>query len=66
MALKKLVLIILLIICNVLQAQTIATLVVNGVGNTPLEAQHNALRSALEQSYGVYISSETKMLVGRN
>lgn len=51
-----------LFFCNVLQAQTVATLVVNGVGDTPLEAQHNALRSALEQSYGVYISSETKIL----
>ena len=45
-----------------MQAQTAATLVVTGVGNTPLNAQHNALRSALEQSFGVYISSETKIL----
>ena len=59
---NKLVLIILLIFCNLLQAQTAATLVVTGVGNTPLEAQHNALRSALEQTYGAYISSETKIL----
>ena len=59
---NKLVLIILLIFCNLLQAQTAATLVVTGVGNTPLNAQHNALRSALEQSFGVYISSETKIL----
>jgi hypothetical protein len=43
-------------------AQTIATLVTSGQGNSLLDAQHNALRSALEQSFGVYISSESNIL----
>jgi len=50
------------ILPNFILAQTLASLVTNGQGSTPLEAQHNALRSALEQSFGVYISSETKIL----
>ena len=43
-------------------AQNTTTLVVSGQGNTQLEAQHNALRSAIEQASGAFISSNTEIL----
>lgn len=38
------------------------TLVVNGQGSTKEEATANALRSAIEQSYGVFVSANTQIL----
>ena len=43
-------------------AQNTTKLVVSGQGNTQLEAQHNALRSAIEQASGAFISSNTEIL----
>jgi hypothetical protein len=37
-------------------------LVVNGQGNTPEEAEKNALRSAIEQAFGAFISAKTEVL----
>ena len=45
-----------------LVAQNTTTLVVSGQGKTQLEAQHNALRSAIEQASGAFISSNTEIL----
>ncbi len=44
------------------QVQNDVTLVVNGQGNTREEATANALRSAIEQSYGVFVSANTQIL----
>lgn len=38
------------------------TLVVSGQGKTPDEAKQNALRSAIEQAFGAFISSKTEIL----
>lgn len=38
------------------------TLVVSGQGQTQNEAKQNALRSAIEQAFGTYISSKTEIL----
>jgi hypothetical protein len=38
------------------------TLVVSGQGKTPDEAKQNALRSAIEQAFGTFISSKTELL----
>ena len=38
------------------------TLVVSGQGKTQEEAQQNALRSAIEQAFGTFISSKTEIL----
>ena len=38
------------------------TLVVTGQGKTKDEAQQNALRSAIEQAFGTFISSKTELL----
>lgn len=38
------------------------TLVVNGHGKTQDEARQNALRSAIEQAFGAFISSKTEIL----
>jgi hypothetical protein len=38
------------------------TLVVTGSGNSPEISKQNALRSAIEQAFGVYISSKTEIL----
>jgi hypothetical protein len=38
------------------------TLKVSGTGKTPEEAKNNALRSALEQAFGAFISSKTEIL----
>ena len=39
------------------EADKTVTLVVNGQGKTPDEAKQNALRSAIEQAFGAFISS---------
>ena len=38
------------------------TLVVSGQGKTPDEAKQNALRSAIEQAFGTFVSSNTEIL----
>lgn len=38
------------------------TLIVSGSGKTPDEAKANALRSAIEQAFGTFISSKTEIL----
>ena len=38
------------------------TLIVSGSGKTPDEAKTNALRSAIEQAFGTFISSKTEIL----
>ena len=38
------------------------TLTVSGTGKTPEEAKSNALRSAIEQAFGAFISSKTEIL----
>lgn len=38
------------------------TLVVNGSGNTKEDATKNALRSAIEQAFGTFVSTNTKIL----
>lgn len=43
-------------------AQETITLVVNGEGRTKEEAITNALRSAIEQSFGVFVSANTQIL----
>ena len=44
------------------QNEKIVTLVVTGQGKTQDEAKQNALRSAIEQAYGVFISSKTEIV----
>jgi len=44
------------------QEDKTATLVVSGQGKTQDEAKQNALRSAVEQAFGVFISSNTEIL----
>jgi hypothetical protein len=44
------------------QEQKIVTLVVSGQGKTQEEARQNALRSAVEQAFGNFISSKTEVL----
>lgn len=48
-------------LCLSAQSQDV-TLVVSGQGNTREEATANALRSAIEQSYGVFVSANTQIL----
>jgi hypothetical protein len=43
-------------------AEQTVTLVVSGQGKTKNEAQQNALRSAIEQAFGAFISSKTEIL----
>ena len=38
------------------------TLIVSGQGNTKDEAKQNALRSAIEQAFGTFVSSKTEIL----
>ena len=47
-----------------INAQTVddVTLVVSGDGSTKEEATHVALRSAIEQAYGVFVSANTEIL----
>ena len=44
------------------QEDKIVTLTVSGTGKTLEEAKTNALRSAIEQAYGAFISSKTEIL----
>lgn len=60
---KKLLLIILLFLPLVSMAQpSEVTLVVIGEGATKEAATNNALRSAIEQTYGVFVSANTEIL----
>jgi hypothetical protein len=43
-------------------ADKTVTLVVSGSGKTQDEAKQNALRSAIEQAFGTFISSKTEIL----
>lgn len=52
----------LILLCSFIGFANEAKLIVTGYGNTPLDAQHQALRSALEQSFGAYITSETEII----
>lgn len=47
---------------NAQDADKTVTLVVSGGGKTQAEAKQNALRSAIEQAFGVFISSKTEIL----
>ncbi len=49
-------------ICAHSQDNKTITLIVSGQGKTQNEAEKNALRSAIEQSYGTFISSNTEIL----
>ena len=52
-----------IIICNLAFAQpSEVTLVVTGEGATKEEATNNALRSAVEQAFGVFVSANTEIL----
>lgn len=42
--------------------ENVVALVVNGTGKTKDEAIQNALRSAIEQAYGTFVSSNTEVL----
>ena len=44
------------------QEDNSATLTVSGQGKTQDEAKQNALRSAIEQAFGAFISSNTEIL----
>ena len=44
------------------QDEKTMTLVVNGQGKTQEEAKQNAFRSAIEQAFGTFISSNTEIL----
>ena len=60
---KKLLLIfVALVISITAYAQETVTLVVNGEGTTKEEATANALRSAIEQAFGVFVSANTQIL----
>ena len=47
---------------NAQEADKTVTLVVTGQGKTPDEAKQSALRSAIEQAFGAFISSKTEIL----
>lgn len=61
---KQLLLIVVLAInvCAYSQDDKNVTLVVSGQGKTQDEAKQNALRSAIEQAFGTFISSKTEIL----
>jgi hypothetical protein len=61
---KKLILILLLALNNIAftQEDKNITLIVSGQGKTLEEAKQNALRSAIEQAFGTFISSKTEIL----
>jgi hypothetical protein len=42
--------------------ENIVTLTTSGTGKTIEEAKNNALRSAIEQAFGAFISSKTEIL----
>lgn len=49
-------------LCLCAQTQDNITLVVSGQGSTKEDATANALRSAIEQAYGVFVSANTQIL----
>lgn len=49
-------------LCLYAQTQNEVTLVVSGQGSTKEDATANALRSAIEQAYGVFVSANTQIL----
>ena len=61
---RKLLLLVALIACVGIYAQSVdeVTLVVNGSGTTKEEAIHTALRSAIEQAFGVFVSANTSIV----
>lgn len=62
---KKILFTLLIVFCvQNISAQTVddVTLVVSGDGPTKEEATHVALRSAIEQAYGVFVSANTEIL----
>ena len=61
---KKIVLLIFILLNSVVNAQEekTVTLNVSGTGKTLEEAKINALRSAIEQAFGAFISSKTEIL----
>ena len=61
---KKIVILFFLLLNLVVNAQEekIVTLTVSGTGKTLEEAKTNALRSAIEQAFGAFISSKTEIL----
>lgn len=63
---RKIILLILLIFCQSFlfaqEADKTVTLVVSGQGHTQDEAKQNALRNAIEQAFGTFISSNTEIL----
>jgi hypothetical protein len=64
-AMKNFLLLLLLLLCinvSAQESQTTATIIASGSGNTIENARNSALRSAIEQAYGVYISSKTEVL----
>tara|TARA_X000000368_G_scaffold395355_1_gene362728 strand:- start:476 stop:1837 length:1362 start_codon:yes stop_codon:yes gene_type:complete len=61
---KKIILLLLLIpniVCSKYDDQK-TTIIVSAMGNTIDEAKNNALRSAIEQSFGAFVSSNTESL----
>lgn len=47
---------------QVQRSDKVVTLVVNGTGQTKEEATRNALRSAIEQAFGTFVSANTEVL----
>jgi len=61
-AIKTLMLTFLVLHCSLVFAQEQVTLTVNGNGKTTEQAQLIALRSAIEQAFGTFISSNTQIV----
>ena len=61
---RKLLLLVALIACVGIYAQSVdeVTLVVNGSGATKEDAVHTALRGAIEQAFGVFVSANTSIV----
>ncbi|MEI6139546.1 MAG: hypothetical protein WCP85_09790 [Mariniphaga sp.] len=67
---KKLLLILCIVVCNLFNVSTaiaqteskVAILTVAGSGKTQEEAMRNALRNAIEQAFGAFLSSNTQIL----
>ena len=61
---RKLLLLVALIACVGIYAQSVdeVTLVVNGSGTTKEDAVHTALRGAIEQAFGVFVSANTSIV----
>lgn len=59
---KKLVFLALCLYCVAATAQDVVSLVVSADGPTKTQAIDNALRSAIEQTYGTFVSANTQIL----